>query len=293
MVMAHNNWSGYLDGQRWSIIFDMAPAAGHRFLMDGLPGWIHSGDDFGVNAAGMAITETTITRFEGFDPKGIPEFVRARKAMQYSASIDDFASIMKTGNNGGYANNWLVADRKTNEIASLELGLRNVNLKRTTDGYFLGTNRPEDEKLLHEETTFDTGDLGLSANARRVRAIELLETNKGKVDVAVGKKYLSDHYDSFAKKEAPSERTLCGHVDLSSRGLKPWQPEYGPAGAVQSKVMDAAMASAMSFEAALGHACGIDFLAAEHIRKHPEFGWQKGLLRDIKSHPWTGFRASF
>ncbi|HUQ90862.1 MAG TPA: hypothetical protein VM120_04210, partial [Bryobacteraceae bacterium] len=47
MVMAHNNWSGYLDGQRWSIIFDMAPAAGHRFLMDGLPGWIHSGDDFG------------------------------------------------------------------------------------------------------------------------------------------------------------------------------------------------------------------------------------------------------
>ena len=95
--------------------------------MDGSPGLIHSGDDFGINSAGIMITETTISGFSGFDPNGIPEFVRARKAMQYSASIDDFARIMKEGNNGGYANNWLVADRKTNEIASLELGLKNVD----------------------------------------------------------------------------------------------------------------------------------------------------------------------
>ena len=40
--------------------------------------------------------------------------------MQYSSSIDDFARIMKDGNNGGYANNWLVADSKTNEIAKRE-----------------------------------------------------------------------------------------------------------------------------------------------------------------------------
>jgi len=31
------------------------------------------------------------------------EFVRARKAMQYSASIDDVARIFKEGNSGGYA----------------------------------------------------------------------------------------------------------------------------------------------------------------------------------------------
>ena len=47
-----------------------------------------------------------------WDPNGIPEFVRARKAMQYSSSIDDYVLIMKEGNNGGYANNWLVGDRK-------------------------------------------------------------------------------------------------------------------------------------------------------------------------------------
>jgi hypothetical protein len=124
VVIGHNNWTSYSSGERWNIIFDIAPAQGSRILMDGMPGLIHSGDDFGINAAGMMITETTISGFSGFDPNGVPEFVRARKAMQYAASIDDFARIMKDGNNGGYANNWLVADRKTNEVASLELGSR-------------------------------------------------------------------------------------------------------------------------------------------------------------------------
>ncbi len=101
VVIGHNAWTGYLDGERWTMIFDIAPASGQRILMDGFPGLIHSADDFGVNAAGILITETTITRFHGWNPDGIPEFVRARKAMQYSTSIDEFARWMKEGNNGG------------------------------------------------------------------------------------------------------------------------------------------------------------------------------------------------
>jgi hypothetical protein len=118
IVIAHNNWTGYIDGERWTIAFDVHPAHGHHFLMDGLPGLIHSADDFGLNDAGIVITETTITGFAGFDVNGIPEFVRARKAMQYSASIDDVARIFKEGNNGGYANDWLIADTRKNEIAA-------------------------------------------------------------------------------------------------------------------------------------------------------------------------------
>jgi hypothetical protein len=82
IVIAHNNWTGYMDGARWTMVFDIVPAKGYRLLMDGLPGLIHSGDDFGVNSAGIVITETTITGFSGYDFNGIPEFVRARKAMQ-------------------------------------------------------------------------------------------------------------------------------------------------------------------------------------------------------------------
>ncbi len=292
IVVGHNNWTNYMDGSRWRIIFDIVPAKGNRILMDGMPGWIHSGDDFGVNSAGIVITETTISRFHGFDPNGIPEFVRARKAMQYSASIDDFVRIMKDGNNGGYANNWLVADRKTGEIADLELGLKNVNLSRTKDGYFVGSNFPVSEKLAREETEFDLSDKSRSPNARRIRAEDLIRTNKGKIDVAFGKKYLSDHWDSFAKKNDPSERTLCGHIDLSPRGEKPWQPEFGTAGAVQNKVTDAAMAGKMTFEAAMGHACGIRFNASEHLKLHPEFAWEKTFLRDLVPYPWTAFSGT-
>lgn len=289
VVIGHNAWTGYMDGSRWNIIFDLAPSNGHRILMDGYPGLIHSGDDFGVNAAGIAITETTISQFNGFDPAGIPEFVRARKAMQYASSIDDFARLMKEGNNGGYANNWLVADRKTDEIASLELGLKNVTLRRTRDGYFSGANFPVDDKLTREETEFDPGNLSLSPNARRLRWEQLMAEHKGRIDVAAGQRFLSDHYDAVAKKEEPNERTLCGHIDLSPRGVKPWQPEFGPAGAIQAKVADAAMMERMSFTAAMGHSCGLHFKAAAHLRKHPQFAWQKAYLRDLDSRPWTEF----
>jgi hypothetical protein len=290
VVIAHNNWTEYKEGSRWNIIFDIAPSKGHRILMDGMPGLIHSGDDFGINDSGIAITETTIGYFNGFDPNGVPEFVRARKAMQYATSIDEFTQIMKEGNNGGYANNWLIVDSKSNEIGSLELGLKHVTLKRSKDGYFVGSNFPADEKLIRDETDFPVKDMGVTANARHIRWDQLMAENKGKIDAASAQRFLADHYDTFENKEGPSERTLCGHIDLSSRGSKPWEPEYGPAGAVQNKVADATMVRSMALMAAMGHSCGIDFIASEHLRKHPEFAWEKDALRDLKSHPWTKFQ---
>ena len=291
-VIAHNNWTDYMTGSRWNVIFDVAPEHGYRFIMDGMPGLIHSGDDFGINSAGIMITETTISQFHGFNPNGIPEFVRARKAMQYSASIDDFARIMKDGNNGGYANDWLIADRNTGEIASLELGLKHVNLWRTKDGYFVGSNFPIDPALAKEETDFKVDDLGQSANARHIRWDHLMAENKGRIDVSLGQKFLADHFDTYLNKIEPGERTLCGHVELSSRGSKPWQPPFGPAGAVQNKVADATMAEQMSLTAAMGHSCGIHFKAAKHLKAHPEFAWEKDELRNLDSHPWTVFKIA-
>jgi len=291
-VIAHNNWTSYLEGPRWTVVFDIVPSRGSRIVMDGLPGFIASDDDFGINAAGIMITETTISGFHGFDANGVPEFVRARKAMQYATSIDEFAGIMKEGNNGGYANDWLVADRKTNEIASLELGLKHVTLDRTKDGYFVGANFPISPKLAREETDFDLTDLGLSANARHIRWNQLMSERKGQIDVAAARQFLADHYDSYQKKDEPSERTLCGHNDLSPRGMPGWQPPYGPAGTVQNKAADAAMAEAMAFWAAAGHSCGLDFAAKAHLDEHPEFAWQKPFLKDMKSYPWTVFGAS-
>jgi hypothetical protein len=261
--------------------------------MDGFPGVITSDDDFGINAAGIMITETTITQFEGWDPSAKPEFVRSRKAMQYATSIDDYVRIIEDGNNGGYANDWLVGDRKTGEIAYLELGLKNTPLWRTKDGYYVSSNFARDPKLIQEETdNFDINDLSSSPNARHIRAEEMVQNAKGNIDVQFAESFLSDHYDSFEKKEQADERSLCGHVDNSPRGVPVWdRGPYSPEGAVQGKATDSAMTGNMSFVARAGHPCGADFLAEPFLEHHPEFSWEKPLLHDMKAGPWTTFQS--
>ena len=166
-------------------------------LMDGLPGVIASDDDFGVNAAGIMVTETTITQFEGWNSAGKPEFVRARKALQYSRSIDDFVRIMLEGNNGGYANDWLIGDNKNGEIAVFELGLKNHAVRRTRDGCFFGANFPDTEKLTREETRFDVSKKDSSPNARRTRWELLMTEHKGKIDLELGKAFETDDFDAI------------------------------------------------------------------------------------------------
>ena len=293
IVIAHNNWTSYLAGERWVAIFDIVPQNGQRILMDGFPGVITSDDDFAVNSAGIMITETTITQFEGWDPDGKPEFMRSRKALQYAQNIDDYVRIIKDGNNGGYANDWLIGDRKTGEIAYLELGLKNTPLWRTRDGYFVSSNFPRDPKLIREEASgFDPNNASSSMNARHARADELMKQAKGTIDVEMAERFLGDHFDSFEKKEQPSERSVCGHVDASSRGVKEWEwNAYNPGGAVQGKATDSKLAANMSFVARAGHPCGADFVAADFLERHPEYSWQKALLRDMKAGPWTKFQA--
>lgn len=291
IVIGHNNWSDYLSGSRWKIIFDIQPSAGHHLIMDGVAGLIHSGDDFGINDAGIMITETTIGSFHGYKT-GVPEFVRARQAMQYAGSIDEFSSIMEKGNNGGYANAWLIGDRKTNEIGRLELGLKYVTLERTSDGFFVGSNFPINPKLTAEETDFPIHDPNTPNLVRLRRWNQLMAENKGRIDVEMGKKFETDHYDVITKEIDPNERTLCGHIDRSSRGMHGWQNPYGPAGAVEAKVADSAMAEKMSFSAGAAHPCGVAFHAAEFLKKHQEYAWQRPALEDLPVNPWTVVAAA-
>jgi hypothetical protein len=292
IVMAHNNWTNYANGERWRIIFDIVPDQGYRMLMDGFPGVIASDDDFGVNANGLMITETTISSFHGWDPNGKPEFARARKAMQYASSIDEYVKIMLDGNNGGYANDWLLGDRKTGEIAQFELGLRKTKLYRTKDGYFVGSNFASDPQVIKEDTTFDPTNPASSPNARHIRWEQLIKPNKGIIDATLAEAFISDHFDSFTKKTEPSRRTLCGHGDVDAED----DPNFGarayePMGAVQGKVTDSRMTKDMSFIARMGHPCGSNFDAAKFISEHSEFRWMSPILRDMNAGPWTPFKT--
>jgi len=292
VVMAHNNWTEYILGERWNAILDIVPDRGHRILMDAMPGFIHSGDDFVVNGAGLLYTETTMSQFKGFKEDGTPEFARARKAAQYAASIDDFVRIMSAGNNGAYANDWLVADLNSGEIARLELGLKNRRVWRSKDGYYVGANFPLDEKVIAEETTFDPKNTAQSVCVRRTRWEALTEANKGAIDVNKAMAFLGDHLDASTGRPADNANALCGHVDSDSKGLPEfsWLPYY-PGGAVQGKATSTALAREFKIWARMGHPCGRDFDAAAFAAAHPEWAWQLPYLRDMKAHPWTLFQG--
>ena len=292
IVIGHNAWVDYIVGERWNVIADIDPEKGFRIFMDSFPGYIHSGDDFVLNSAGILYTETTISQFKGFKEDGTPEFMRARKAAQYADSIEAFVKIMSTDNNGAYANDWLVGDLKTNEIARLELGLKNQRVWRTKDGYFVGSNFPSDETLIAEETTFNPKDTNLSVLIRKARWEKLMEENKGKINAEKGKLFEGDHFDMSSGAVASNSNVLCGHVEDDPKGLPEfiWTP-YFPGGAVQGKVTTARLAKDLKLWARMGHPCGQDFIASKFFEKHPEYRWQEKFLKDMKSHPWTLFKA--
>jgi hypothetical protein len=291
IVMGHNAWIDYIIGEHWNVVLDIKPERGNRILMDAWPGFIHSGDDFAINSAGILITETTIYGFLNFDENGIPEFVRARKAEQYANSIDDFVRIMKTGNNGGYANTWLVGDTKTNEIGKLELGLKNVTFERISDGVFVGANFPENPKMIAEECALDVNKSSNACSNRRARWAKLIAANKGKINAEVAKAMLADDYDETLGKEGASGRTINGRGDLDARPMFPDVPAFDPLGAINAKVVTSAMAQKMSFWARAGFPDGSEFNAQTFLAQHNEFSWQAAYLRDIKANAWTLFQA--
>jgi len=288
LVMGHNNMSGYQDPQT-NLVLDIVPDKGHRILMQGVPGWIHSGTDFFVTDAGLVGTETTIGDFQPYEAGGVPEFARMRRATQYADGIDSWCAVMKTGNNGGYANAWLLGDINRKEIARLELGLRYVGFERKTDGFFTGSNIAEDPRILRFETTTRETDINTSKVARRLRWRQLMARHRGKIDVALAKSFEADHWDVSRREEHPGGRTLCGHFELEAES--PGDAPYDPSGTTDGKVLDAAMARRMAFAGRFGSACGMPFDAPKFLADHPQFEWLTGIMPSRPTQPWVEFKA--
>jgi hypothetical protein len=289
IVMAHNSWYLYALLRFCNIIVDLTPETGHRILMQSWGPCIYSATDFFITDAGLMGTETTIGDFKGFDPEGIPVFIRARKAMQHANSIDQWAKIMIENNNGAYANSWLLGDIRSNEIARLELGLKHHSLEKKKNGYFTGSNVPDNIKILREETTATYDDARDFCVARRIRWRQLMTKHYGKIDVESAKRMLADHYDVYLEKEKPSFRTICGHWELDNGMVPGTLGAYLPGGAVDGKVADSSMAKNWQIWAKWGSSCNIGFHAKEFLEKHPQYEWLDGYLKDLPAMPWTIF----
>jgi len=287
IVMAHNSWSNYALLRFCNIIVDITPEKGHQILMQSWGPCIYSATDFFITSAGLIGTETTIGGFKGFNRKGTPVFERARRAMQYANSIDEWAEIMIDNNSGAYANSWLLGDINTNEIARLELGLKHHKLQKKTTGYFSGSNVTDSLKILREETTAPYDDIRDGRVARRERWKQLMKKHYGKIDVELAKEMLADHYDVYLQKENPSSRTICGHYELDDGGIPGSRAAYYPSGAIDGKVIDSSMAKNWQLWAKWGSSCDIAFDAKQFLQKHTQYDWLDGYLKDLPAEPWT------
>jgi hypothetical protein len=151
MVIGHVTWWSQTLAEQSNVMIDIKPETGHRLLMQSYPGGIESGLDWYQNDAGIVLTETTIEQTP-FNVQGTPVAFRARRAIQYSANIDDVVRELGTRNNGLYTNEWLIGDGKTNEIAMYELGTNHTKLWRSskdewfngTTGFYWGNNNAKD-----------------------------------------------------------------------------------------------------------------------------------------------------
>ena len=292
IIVAHNSFSTFVDGQYMNCILDINPTDGHRILMQTSPGWMWSGSDFFVTSKGIVGTETTIGGFTPFE-NNYTIACRIRQAMQYGNTLDDYVKILLHENSGDYANSWLFGDTNTNEILRIELGLKYHNVERTKNGYYIGFNATYDPRIRNLECSnsgFD--DIRRHQGARRVRLTDLMDENKGKLNVTLALELIADHYDVYLKKENKCSRTVCSHYELDAREYMSQSDRpkpYAPRGAVDGCVADTQLVKDMSFMARWGSSCGTPFNVDEYCNTNRQWNHLKPYLHDRPSQPWTPF----
>ncbi|MEM7248076.1 MAG: C45 family autoproteolytic acyltransferase/hydrolase [Acidobacteriota bacterium] len=296
IVMGHETFDDFWNGVSLNVVLEVWPTAGNAFLMQTSPGYVCSMTDFFVTKHLLG-TETTIAGFSGYDDDGIPEYVRARNAMQYGTDIDSFVAKMNEGNNGGYANTWLVGEVATGTIAEYQQGLRHQALERLTDGWIAGANYVTDPRIRNLECQF-TGydDIRQQTGARRTRWPQVLEPHAGSIDAEAGKTMLADHFDLYSNRENPCATTICAHYDVDPRlhMSSPYAVENAPfvgMGSMDGKISTSALAAELGMWGRYGRACGTAFDADAYLQRHPQWNWLEGHLVSRRSEPWALFRG--
>ncbi len=297
IVLAHETFDDFWNGANINIILEIWPTEGAGMIMQSSPCYIASMTDFFVTGH-LVGSETTIAGFTGYDETGVPEYVRARNAMQYGTDINSFVELINKGNNGGYANTWLVGDINTSEIAEYQQGLKYQKLTRQNDGYIAGANYVTDPQIRNLECQF-TGynDIRQQTGARRTRWPQIVEPHLGKITGDTAKAMLADHFDLYSDKEWPCATTICAHYDEDPRYYmsSPEAVENAPfvaMGSMDGKVTTTSLAKEMKMWGRYGRACGAAFDADAYLKQHPQWGWMKGHLPSRPSQPWSLFAGT-
>jgi hypothetical protein len=177
---------------------------------------------------------------------------------------------------------------------NMGLGLKYHSVDRTKNGYYIGFNATYDDRIRNKECVSNGFyDIRRHQGARRVRLTELMEENKGKLNIEVAKKMISDHYDVYLLKgDNPCSRTVCAHYELDAREYmsETFRPKpFAPRGAVDGCITDATLVKEMTFYGRYGNSCGMAFNKDEFCKKHIQFANYRDYLKDRPTQPWTKF----
>ena len=294
--LGHESFDEFWSGQYFNVCKHVEVDEGYDFIMQAsAPCMLASMTDFYVSASGLNVTETTLAGFDRYSDQGVPEWVRIRDAIQFAKTIDEFVERLDAGNNGGYANAWLIADHNTGEIARFEQGLEFTSLERTKDGTFFGCNAVFDPRIRNLECK-DNGfnDPRQQTGARRQRWMELIDRYYGKIDLAAVKEMLADTYDVYLGYDCPSSRCVCAHYDVDPQYYADdpdavWNIPFYPAGSCDAKAAGPDDVKNMTMWGRYGRADGVEFDAARFMDQHPLWKWMDGYLQDRPTQPWTLF----
>ena len=133
-------------------------------------------------------------------------------------------------------------------------------------------------------------DIQTHIGSRKVRLTDLMDKHKGKINLSVAKKILSDHYDVYLLKNNPSSRTVCSHYNLDNRQYSTVisnKPACAPKGAIDGKVCDSNMAKRMQFLGRIGNTCGKPFNSKSFFSKHKQWKIFEPVIKNKPSQPWT------
>ncbi len=291
VIAAHTTWQRFANGDSYNVILSLRPpeAEGYEILMQTAPGYLASSMDFGQNAAGLIATSTSINS-TGFLPDGLPYFFRARRAGQRANTIEQWVDIFRDGNNGGYANSWLLAEGRGGRIAAYELTAQHEELQKPLQsGVYASCNIPLSTIVRVQDTGGSGYDNILLSGSRRVRFERVLAEFKGRLDEKTAQAVISDHYDVYTREEKPSGRTICGHFDVDDGRFGGGQAPFHPWGSLDGKVASAALVEEKAFFARWGRACGTPFDAAQFFAANPQYSWMRPFTKDRPTRAWTKF----
>jgi hypothetical protein len=290
-VAVHTTWQRFANGDAYNLLLELQPEHGHTMVMQSVPGYVYSSTDFSVTDGGLIVTETSLD-VSGFEPTGLPEWLRTRRACQYGDSIETWCELFKQGNNGGYVNTWFLAETNTGRISAYELTLKHEALQPIVNsGYYAGCNIPLDEIIRAQTGSGPTAWSNILGSAgRRTRWDQLMEEHRGNIDSVIARQMLGDHRDMYLGVNCASSRTICGHLDNDNGAYGAGQGPYYPWGSLDGKVASASQANTLNFDARWGRACGTSLNVDAFLTAHPQYEQYRGHMKDRPSRNWISAR---